>query len=312
MAKQPTNPAPRPTVKAQQSTQAPPTHGSKRPEDVFTITSTNDPTRTRYSTLLYKGPPLTGKTHCLGTWHLAGPILYLLFDPKSATIEEFPDVHIIAPKDTFQFYQQVYPRILNGTLTDSQGKPLDYATIALDSLSFLARDIELEIMGTGDEMPNGGWNIFATRISRTLSYLGSMARSPNVPHPANFLVTIHEQEKQKRVRDASGQPQFVSDGLLPKISGQVRTILEGYFDLTLLTFKEERALPAVQGKPRDTAIHYGCRTIGREKNQQAGGSFRGLRKLPSIIDGTYPGLCKLAGIDPATGKQLEPTQEESK
>lgn len=264
------------------------------------LVSTNElasGSRPRRRTVLYKGIPLTGKTYCVGSWAAAGPVLYILWDPKSETIEQFPDVHILAPKDQGQFMGSILPRIMAGTVTDRQGKRVDYATVAMDSLSFYARDVELEFMSGSDEMPDGAWNAFANRLARVLGSLGSLARSPSVPHPAHFVATIHEVDRTKQVRGAGGRREMVADGTLPMISGRIRDHLEGYFDLTLLTCKETVGQPQ---NPQVRETRYFCRTVGTEKKQAAGGGFGGLKVLPPRVDGTYPGLCKLAGVDPRT------------
>lgn len=261
-----------------------------------------------FSTVLYKGEPLTGKTHCVGTWTAAGPLLYILWDPKQETISRFPDVHIIAPKTPQQFRDVVLPRIREGQLTDAKGARLEYATVAMDSLSFFARELELELMAGSDEMPDGAWNPFANRLAQTLSTLGSLARRPqDHPHPANFIATVHEVDRYRQVSDGGGRKVQVHDGTLPMISGRIRNILEGYFDLTLLTCAEEGLAPPDPKNPtapRQMVVTHYCRSVRQDKGQAAGGSFGGLAVLPPKLDGTYTGLCTLAGVDPRTRKPI--------
>lgn len=251
------------------------------------IISTNDSERQRWNTVLYKSPPLTGKTHCVGSWTKLGPQLYIQWDPKSETIDLFPDVYKIAPASPKEFEQVILPQIMAGKL-EYEGKLIDYQSVAVDSLSFYARELELEIMGTNDDMPGGGWQHFANRLGRVLGRLGSLARNPNHPHPAHFLATVHEQEKQRSIR-SQGQNVAVSDGMLPQISGRLRNALEGYFDLVLLPTKQSVAGTPQPGKPRTTTQVYICRTVGTEKGQAAGGRFMG-KVLPPEVDGTYEGL----------------------
>lgn len=232
---------------------------------------------------------VTHNTHCVGSWTKAGPLLYIQWDPKSETIDLFPNVYKIVPESPKQFELQILPQIMAGKV-EYDGKPIEYVSVAMDSLSFWARDVELEIIGSGDDMPAGGWQVFANRVGRVLAKLGSLARSPSQPHPANFLATIHEQERTKSVR-VGGRTEVVSDGMLPLVSGRLRANIEGYFDLTLLPFHKQQLGPEVKGQPRTSRTVYLCRTVGREKAQQAGGRFQG-KVLPPEVDGTYEGLCK--------------------
>ena len=247
-------------------------------------------------TVLYKGVPLSGKTYAIGSWTAAGPMLYVLFDPKSETIEQFPDVFILAPKDHTEFMDKIFPRIVSGTVTDRQGKPIEYATVGLDSLSFFAREAEQFFMAGADEMPDGGWQPFANRLARVF---GNMRVLTKGARPVNFVASVHEQDRTKQVK-VQGRREVVVEGTMPMISGRMRDQLESYFDLVLLTQKEVAVVSPPGSTQRVTETRYFCRTIGTEKKQAAGGGFGGLKSLPPRVDGTYPGLCKLAGLDPRT------------
>ena len=243
------------------------------------------PTLTRAS-VLYQGPALCGKTHHMATW--PSPF-FIVFDPKLETLRKVaPGVPYIVPSSFEEFREEIVPYITGGKLAAEYPQ---VETIAIDTLSFAASWLELELAGKGDDVP---WRVFAGRLSSVLAKLMELVNHTDLPRNYHIVAGVHEKEIKEQIQVA-GKQQSRTLAIEPLIAGKMASLIRGYFDLTLLPYSEKVQVPSKPGQPAVVETRHLCRAVPIDRYRAAGGTLWG-RTLPETVDGTFPGLLKACGL----------------
>lgn len=280
----PTGTAPRPGAPRQVRTQRAPTNLSDH--------------RAR---LLYIGPPFAGKTTMMASWHMPDQERELFMVSWDKKLESFfkaaPGAPYIVPDSPKQFREEILPWMLEGGLAHDH--PNVWA-VGFDTISFYARDLELEIMGSANAMSakDGDWQVFSNRIANDFAQLGRLVTG-DLPKNFHFLAGVHEKEKYTAVKGSQGSWEQRLIGIDPAISGQTARMITGYFDCVLyLTRKVEMVTQA--GAPAKQVVkHIAYATEPADHRAPAGGTIWGKTLPPGELeDVTYAGLRRLCGLEP--------------
>lgn len=252
---------------------------------------------------LYLGPPKVGKSTLLASW--PNPFL-VAWDPNQETfLKHHPSCPRVTPDSPEQFERDILPWLLGGGL--AQEFP-DVETVVVDTLSFMARAYELEILGTANKMDNkgGDWMVFSNRMSRVLGQLTRLAKSNTLPKNYHFIASCHEKEKYVAVRGDGGMERQLV-GIDPAVAGQTAGLIAGYFDFVIYVTRGKKNVritdqTAPGGYRIEQRPHY--QALGFEPSDHrapAGGSLWG-HSIPSgPIDATYQGLRAICGLTEGEG-----------
>jgi len=246
-----------------------------------------------YGKVIYLGGPKDGKTYLLGSWNEntltpGQPGVFVIsFDPNLGTIRQFdPPIPYVQIDNTEQFRKHVFPWILSGGLASEYPS---VTTIAVDSLSFYAKMLELET--TGD------WQLFAQRIAGDLGQLTRLAnRNAGIPRNYNLVASCHEKDRYTSVKTNNGRERHLV-GVEPAVAGQMAALLTGYFDLVLYAKRKTEAVLVPGSNPpryENTAVFECAAMEPPQHKAPAGGTLWG-RSITGKVDGTYKGLHTLCG-----------------
>lgn len=245
----------------------------------FPVQSTNTAPEGKI-TCLVQGPPKTGKTHFAASFPRP---LFIYFDPNLATIQKFPDIQFIRPKDYAELATKILPAV--------QNRLLDCDTIVLDSASFLSDMLVKHEKGSRAKLDFGGWGLVLDRMTHTVSVLMDAALPlPNKPDARsyNIVVTVHERTDT----DEDGRIQSVT----PSIQGQFRNNVARFFNTVFISkyITTIETPPAVPGTPPTAKRVNKCQlhTVPPDNWRACGDGVGGgkYKTLPPIIDNTYEAL----------------------
>lgn len=261
--------------------------------------------------VMYQGPPGSGKTHCMATWPQP---FFLYFDTNLSTLAKFDDIPFVTVQDWAEVERVWIPAIKNRRLTeyvqsfvDEQGaKP--YAnykvrSLCIDSLTFFVNKNVLEL-GDGGAKSLGydGWDQYYGRLHRLVT-VATQATLPVNADPSkesyHVLASVHED----RASDSEGNLQ----GISPSVQGKMRGHLTAFFNAVLLTQCEvksrdlpnpDKSQPPERLRERHFSVHSVSPDRFREaKDQVSGGRFG---TLPVRCGGTWPELNSYWNIEPTT------------
>jgi len=230
-------------------------------------TMTPDETKNQGHTVLYKGPPGSGKTHNILSW--PQPIVVAYFDKNLKTLRDAIDTGVkVTPyfcKNWKQFYDEFVPAVVN--------KEIDAKTIAVDSLSPLSILLQADVHPDIDKpvtIPQ--WGIILNRWVDVISILVDSTKHKDDTPGYNFVAAVHLKEKTTEKGDLIA--------IKPQIDGQFASILEQFFDWVLLC----ESMAVAQGNNPVTK-KYQVRTIPPIRQHTCKGG-----KLPAICSGEYEAL----------------------
>jgi len=240
--------------------------------------------------VLYIGRAKTGKTHCVMSWPKP---LVIYWDSNDATMRKFLDnaVDVVLPRTFKEFENQILPRIAN--------REVDCETIVMDSYSFAASLLKLEVQGGRDKPRVQDWGTIFETLTRVTNAIASTTShdamaGPHKDRRYHFVATTHDRDT------------YDDDGNLvkvdPAIQGQFKDWLPRYFNTVLVT-GSEISKKMLKPPGSDTAKityskDYFCWTCPPTGAWPAGDGFGGgkYKELPAKVDGTYPGLASAWGL----------------
>jgi hypothetical protein len=263
----------------------------------FTIAKAPASVEETKALLLLLGAPKVGKTEAASSW--PSPFM-VSWDPNLETFfRHCPGAPYVVPESPTQFEAEILPWIVGGGLAADYP---DVESVLFDSISFYAKKLELEIMGTGTQLDakGGDWQTFGNRVMKTLSQLTRVAKSSGIPKNFNLIATCHEKDKMTASKDG-GQWVEKLIGIDPAIAGkQVHPILPGFFDLVLYMTRRNESVQQLDGPKKGQFVrerrYVALAFEPQDHRAPAGGTLWGHTLPPEIEDASYSGLRKLCGL----------------
>lgn len=262
----------------------------------FTIqTNTGDPTQDR-ARLLLIGPPMSGKSTLLGTWaestNTPGqPGLFVVVAPDENTREMGPTTPHVVVENRSTLEGRILPWLMNGGLAKEYPS---VETIGVDSISMIAKMLELEAVGD--------WQLFASRMSNLMSQLTRVTNpKAGFPRTYNLVVTCHEKDRYTTRSTGAGQRERHLVGVEPAVAGQMSSMIAAYFDLVLYTQRQVEQFQPGPNQPYTTRTKWtATASEPQDRKAPAGGKLWG-RQLSGVVDGTYLGLRALCSPSKVQG-----------
>lgn len=244
-------------------------------------------------TVLYQGPPKSGKTHCALSWPNPG-VLYT--ETNLATARKLVDEgRILLPhrwnQDVNELELKIIPKLEARKADEVFGHPVD--TIVLDSMTEALAMVQRDIQGSKEKMSINDFGRFLVRGETLVRRLIALAQ-PQGQHPGYHVVmTVHERD----VTDDAGGLVRVT----PAIMGQLKDLVARFFDTVLVceAHVETKMENTPTGSIRTRTIDYRVWSVPPDDYHTCGDGVGGgrLKRLPASLDGTYPTLAKAWGVE---------------
>ncbi len=232
------------------------------------VTADTLPTTTRES-ILYKGPPGSRKTPNAFSW--PEPIYGAYFDPNRKNV----DAMIRSGKDITLFVPESFDDFDKEFVTKVHHRQFDCQTIVVDTFDFAAAMLMTEIQGGKARLVQQDWGKLLSDLRQVMLRLTSATSEIQGKPAYNIVVTCHQMDQT----DDGGSLLKI----VPKIGGQFKDEIEGYFDTVLIC--EAKTSRTVVGGKAVPSKEFLCYSVPPTAKQTAKGMG-----LPPVVDGMYPAL----------------------
>ena len=238
--------------------------------------------------LLYKGPPGSGKTHNWLTF--PGKTVALYTDKNMATVTEAigrgVEARLVIPKSWSEWADVFVPAVRN--------RMVDAENIVVDTVDMLTKLMWREIQGTRDKLRIQDFGTGLDRMTRTINDVCSAATHQPGERSYNIVMCSHVSD----VTDDSGALVKTTCSVM----GQFKDVVESLFDYVLLTAAEVKT-DIVEGKAQKTKSFF-CHTIPPTRYH----TVKAPAYFPHEIEGTWQGLQSALALKPGPAVATETTE----